>query len=156
MTESDRREDGAPESRFAHLKWADPLGQVTQEIEAGKYVDGKVLAAALRVNGQRPIRPVVLDYLCRYLEGSVKPPKGPQQWASHTALERQIFEQKIANVYHYYKRKFTERRHRYGSRAGFPGFDCTPAELAGSITARAWLGHANRYRHVQNIASSRK
>lgn len=66
---------------FSHLN-AFHLGGIERKIDAGEYVDGTELGSALREHGQQPIPPKVLEYLCRFLEGQLKKPRGPKPLAA--------------------------------------------------------------------------
>jgi len=137
---------------FSHLNNLH-MGGIERDLKAGKYVEPEVLAAALRKHGSQPIPPEVLDYLCRFLEGSVPIPKGRKPWPK---FDRQRFETLVAGLYRRYLERLTDRKRLYGQPAGWTKLDGTPAEVAARIVAKRFMYGAESWRRVQNIASSRK
>ena len=52
------------------------LARLERRIRDGDYVSDLALAEALRANAGDPLPNLVLDYLCRRLEGKVRKPRG--------------------------------------------------------------------------------
>ena len=80
-------------------------------------MDGELLSNALRDNGDEPIPPDVLDYLCQLLEGKVKKPRGRKPVPVPFARHRQMI------MRYYYERAhrwLVNRKKRYGHLNGWP------------------------------------
>jgi hypothetical protein len=129
------------------------LGGIERQLAAGEHVEAAELVFALRKHGQRPIPPVVLDYICRMLEGRVRKPKGRR---AQPELVRRRLRMLIGGIYRDYLARLEERRHKFGAPAGWTRLEYSPGELAARIVAKNYLGRPESWRTVQNIASSRK
>ena len=148
----------SPGNRFPHMK-VDHLHGLAERITAGEFIDGPELAERLRGHSFQPIPDTVLDYLCRYLEGTIEKPKGRKPASQ---LERRRLNMIIGGVYRNYLAFLAERKRRYGHPVGWlkrcstpssPLLDRPPAEIAARLVARKFLHGEESWRTVQNISS---
>jgi len=141
----------SPGNRFAHMK-VDHLHGLAERIAKGEYIDGPELAERLRGHGSRPIPDTLLDYLCRYLEGSIEKPKGRKPFPETEQRLREMF---VRGLYYSWLEQLMDRKRRYGHPAGWTKLEYTPAELAARLVARKRPFHGEgSWRSVQNLASS--
>jgi hypothetical protein len=152
MSKTDDIPDRTQTGKYAHLNELE-LGGIERQLAAGKYVDAAELVSALRELGQRPIPPIILDYICKMLEGAVRTPRGRK---AQPVVIRQWRRMTIAGVYREYLRRLEDRKRKFGAPAGWTRLDYPPGELAARIVAKNYLGRPASWRTVQNIASSRK
>lgn len=144
--------------RFSHLDDLH-LGGIERDLKAGKYVEPEALVALLRKHGSRPIPPIVLDYVCRMLEGRVRQPPGIKAFPKIYKNELHMV---IRVVYGRNLSWLQARKERYGHLEGWSrikGADFwkgTPGERAARMAAHRYYRGVNSWRAVQNIAGSRK
>ena len=135
------------------------FGNLERTIERDGFVADEELAETLRRHRGEPIPDKVLDYLCARLEGTIKKPRGRKRVGP-------IGEIRVAVARLYYKRylMWLQRRKRRCDLEGWPRikkadwWDRPPHERAARMTAhklrRIWPNVS--YRHIQNLASSKK
>ncbi|RJF88612.1 hypothetical protein D3874_17750 [Oleomonas cavernae] len=119
--QNDSQEGSQGRSRF--VVEVNHMARLEQRIAAGDMIDGPDLAAVLRQHGSRPIPDAVLDYLCRFLEGSISKPKGRRPLPE---LDRRKRDMIIADLYHRYLGWLAARARRYGHPAGWTSLDYPP------------------------------
>lgn len=146
MTE-DRKNSG--DTPFAHLQ-IDYLADIAERVASGAYIDGPELAERLRGHGSQPIPDKVLDYLCRYLEGTIDKPKGRKALPE---FERRRQDMIVRRLYRRYFEYLTARKGRYGQPAGWTNLDYPSGEMAARLVAKRWLYGEESWHTVQNIAS---
>ncbi len=146
------------QSKFACLDELH-LGGIELELEAGEFVAGDDLALALRGHGLRPLSEPVLDYLCRYLNGEIKPPKGRRP--DPPSLKQRQF-MIVTGLYHRNLTWLQKRKKRHGHLNGWSAirkadfWQGPPSEIAARMTARRWWYNTESWRTVVNIASSQQ
>jgi hypothetical protein len=122
----------------------------------GEHVNGDALALALRSNPDVPVPPVVRDYLCRYLEGTVRKPRGRRPGGPFQTVRDTC----AALLYEQYLAWLKRRKRRFGldgwpALQGADWWQGPPHERAARMVARRWF--RNRpWEHVRNIVSSQK
>lgn len=132
---------------------------VQSELENGEYVDGKRLADALQDNRDEPVPPEVLDYLCQFLEGQVKKPRGRKKIPPSVV---RYYNMILRGFYDRYLEWLTVRKKRYGHLQGWaPVRDADfwqgpPNEKAARMVARKFSYGAESWRTVHNRISSQK
>jgi len=135
------------------------LGGIEEKIRDGQFVDGEELARALQAHGLRAPSDVVLAYLCQYLRGKVKRPRGRPRPSD---LDRRYRDMVVSGSYRRNLAWLEKRKNSDGDNMGWSllqGADFwqgTRAEKAARMVARRFLGGAESWRRVQNIASSHK
>lgn len=139
----------SPRNRFADME-VDYLTGLEKRITAGVYIDGPEIAERLRGHGSRPIPDTVLDYLCRYLEGTIDKPKGRKPLPK---LERRRLDMIIGGLYRRYFETLMERKRRCGHHAGWTNLEYPPGEMAARLVARYYYYGEDSWHTVQNIAS---
>jgi hypothetical protein len=129
---------------------------LARELGRGEHVGGDALALALRSNPDVPVPPVVRDYLCRYLEGKIRKPRGRKPGGA-VQLVRHVY---AAALYERYLAWLQRRKRRFGligwqtlQRADW--WQGPPHERAARMVARR-LFRNHTWEHVRNIVSSRK
>lgn len=158
MAEKDDNHSQVSDNKFAYLNELHLTG-IERQITAGEYVSGPVLATALRKHGFRPIRPEVLEYLCRHLEDNIAKPRGRK------AIPEIVQRRQRMIIRHYYQRYLAwlqARKRRYGGLKGWPRirqadwWKGPPHERAARMTAEQFSYGAESWRTVLNEVSSQK
>lgn len=132
---------------------------VKSRLENGEYVDGGMLADALREIRNEPISSEVLEYICKFLDGSVSKPRGR---TPTPAFEVQRHRMILRGFYRRYLAWLKSRNEHYGNLDGWPqirGADFwqgPPNERAARMVARRLSYGAESWRTVQNQISSQK
>lgn len=133
--------------------------RVQEIIARGEYVDGELLANALRDCSGQPVPQDVLDYLCRFLEGKIETPKGRKPIPAHHKAQMTMI------MRGHYKRKLQwlqARKKRYGH---LNGWDCIQGaddwqrpihEIAARMVAKRFSHGASSWPSVLNQISSQK
>ena len=135
------------------------MDRVHLMLERGEYVDGELLAEALRDHGDQPVPPDVLNYLCRFLEGKAKKPRGRKPIPEFHVRWKQM---KMKAHYERYLEWLQARKKRLGHLNGWPRireadfWQGPPNEIAARMVARRYLDGTESWRDVQNKISSRK
>ncbi|MCY3732930.1 MAG: hypothetical protein OXG42_01490 [Chloroflexi bacterium] len=122
-------------------------------MESGK-ISGSELADVLRREGSGAIPDVLLDYLCRFIAGNVRKPRGAPPLPRIFKRQRDMI---INGLYEHYKEYLLNRKAREGQAAGWTHLPYTPAEIAARIVARNhYCGHFGEasWRSVQTISSA--
>ena len=146
----DSRQDAYAEVRAGSFE------NLARKLGRGHHVTGHELALALRSNPDVPVPPVVRDYLCQYLGGEVRKPRGRKPGGAlrlvRDAYALVLYERLLA---------WLKRRKRRLGLKGWPVLQSTdwwqgpPHERAARMVAkRLFQGHT--WEHVRNIVSSRK
>jgi hypothetical protein len=129
---------------------------LSRKLGRGEHVSGDELALALRSNPDVPVPPVVRDYLCRYLEGKVRKPRGRKPGGAVQLVR----DADAAALYERYLSWLQRRKRRFGL-VGWPALQCAdwwqgpPHERAARMVARRWFPN-HTWEHVRNIVSSQK
>ena len=124
---------------------------ITKRIQSGDYVGAAELADVLRSEFVGKIPDVLLEYLCQFLTGNVKKPRGrPPLLPVDKRLQRMV----IKGVYRQYTDRLIRRQSREGRPAGWTDLPYTPAEMAARIVARNWYYGEESWRSVQTISSN--
>lgn len=119
------------------------------------YIPGAELAKALRTSPEVPLPPRLHDYVCRYLEGAIRRPRGRRPNALREVIGRSL-------VPYLYQRYLDWLQRRQG-RLGLDGWSCIreapwwqgpPHERAARMVAQR-LPNVD-YRHILNLVSSSK
>ena len=124
---------------------------VTKRIQSDNYVGGAELADVLRSEFVGKIPDVLLEYLCQYLTGNVKKPRGRRPLLLIYKLQQRMV---INGFYRQYTDRLIKRQSREGCPAGWTELLYTPAEMAARIVARRWYHGEESWRSVQTISSN--
>lgn len=129
-------------------------------LEKGEYIDGEFLSKALRNDHHfNNLDPIILKYLCDYLDGKIKLPRGKKPEDGNLVNRRNMF---IRYKYARCLKWLQNRRKKYGHLKGWPMlheadfWQGPPNERAARMAARRHFHGAESYRRIQNIISSQK
>lgn len=136
------------------------MKRVEDLLDRGEYVDAELLETALQENVDKQVPHKVLDYLCRFLRGEVKKPRGRKP-------EDEVVKRQRAMFMRYFYRMFLNnlRENKDPFQALPEGWEWMkladpgkgpPHERAAKIVAEAFLDGARSWRSVHNIVSSSK
>ena len=127
------------------------LEHVTKRIQSGEHVGGAELADVLRSEFVGKIPDIVLEYLCQFLTGNVKKPRGrPPMPPTYTRRRDMI----IYGFYRRYAEYFIKRHARGGRAAGSTHLHPPPAERAARLVAKYFFYGERSWRSVQTLASA--
>lgn len=133
--------------------------RIQSMLEKGEHVDGDLLATALRDDGDKPIPPDVLEYLCRFIEGKEKMPRGPKKIPEGYVRQNTTI---LSHFYARYLQWLKARKKRYGQLDGWPSireadfWQGPPHEIAARMVARKFRNGAESWRTIHNRNSSQK
>ena len=135
------------------------IRHVEEKLEEGAYVDADLLIEGLRDNDGHGLPPIVLDYVCRFLKGEVKKPRGRKELPPTLASTRDLI---FTGLYQRYYTWLKNRKRRYGHLNGWSlireadFWQGPPNEIAARMLARKFSYGADSWRSVRNIISSSK
>jgi hypothetical protein len=123
------------------------------------YVPPEQIARALRANAGAPLSPIILDYLCNFLEGKIKAPAGRPSDARAPAI-KQIRKLLIPSIYAENLASLREQKRstRLKDWETIQQEDCCQGPLherAARMTSR-WYNYSVDWRTVLNIVSKAK
>ena len=148
-----RRRRGRPkagQSRRQHFgETRRYLEHIAERMESGD-ISGSELADVLQREGSGAIPDVLLDYLCRFVTGNIKKPRGRPPLPR---IGKRQFDMVITGFYSRYTQKLIKRKVREGRAAGWTHMTYSPSELAARIVAKNFYYGEESWRSVQNIAS---
>ena len=127
------------------------LEHVTKRIRSGDFVSGPELAEVLRREAAGQIPGVLLEYLCRFLTGNIKKPRGRPPLPPNFKRQRDMI---IHGLYRYYAEYLIKRKARGGKAAGWTRLSYPPAEIAARIVARYHYHGECSWRSVQTLSSA--
>ena len=142
-----------PNSKSQHLGETHRryLGHITKRIQSGDFISGPELADVLRREDPGEIPDVLLDYLCKFLAGNIKPPRGRQPLPPVDKRQRDMI---VNGLYRRYTENLIKRKAREGHAAGWTHLRYPPAELAARIVARYYYYGEDSWRSVQTLSSA--
>ena len=124
---------------------------ITKRIQSDDYVGGAELADVLCNEFVGNIPNIELEYLCQFLTGKVKKPRGRPPMPPVYKRQRSMM---IYVVYRRYTDRLIKRQSREGRAAGWTRLPYLPAEMAARIVARSWYYGEASWRSVQTISSN--
>ena len=137
------------------------LEHITKRVELCDYVSGSELADVLRRGAAGQIPDVLLEYLCRFLTGDIKKPRGRSPMRPGDKRRRDMI---VNGAYRRYTEYLLKREAREGKAAGWTHLPYPPAEIAARIIARNYYYGCYReylcyygehsWRSVQTVSSS--
>jgi hypothetical protein len=146
-----------PYDLFDPTRWSAMIRRLKSDPKT--YISGEELAKVLRANRGNPIPDAALDYLCRFLEGSVKQRAGRKRLDTLALLRESLA---IAQ-YERYLRWLQKRK----AARGLAGWSCiqgaewwkdskdSPAQRAAKMV-QARMFRTHDWRHIQNIVSKHR
>ncbi len=135
------------------------MNHAQEMLKRSEYVDGELLAKAIRCNGNQPIPSDVLEYLCRFLEGKEALTKGRKPVPRYHVNQMLMI---MGGIYDKNLRWLKARRKKYGHLEGWSSirksnfWQGPPNEIAARMVARKFSYGAESWRSVQNRISSRR
>ena len=156
MTGEVRRRRGRPkglnyEEQHCGTAYRNKMEYITKRIQSGDYVGGAELADVLRSEFVGEIPDIVLDYLCQFLTGKVKKPRGRPPMPPTYRRRRDMI---IHGFYRRYTEYLIKRQAREDRAAGWTRLPYLPAEMAARLVARNWYHGEASWRSVQTISSN--
>ncbi len=126
------------------------LEHITERIQSGDYVSGPELADVLRRENTGEIPDVLLEYICKFFTGNIKPPRGRPPLPPIDKRQRDMI---VNGVYRRHTQQLIKRKAREGRAAGWTRLPYPPAELAARIVARNYDYGEDAWRSVQTLSS---
>lgn len=152
-TENNRKASGYGRTLYLLIE-----RKLQERPEKPAYIPPDQLSRAIRLNPGVPIPPIIQDYLCDYLDGTIKAPAGRPP--GHLNLQEHLKTVLIPITYHRYYAWLRKRKKSIGLKgwsfiAGTDWWQGPPSERAARMTCtklRLYMG----WRRVLNIVSETK